>query len=43
MMYLICIMDVNHLRNREELLFDLKLVDNLVGSTFGKIDLAFNI
>ncbi|MCG8499825.1 MAG: DUF6036 family nucleotidyltransferase [Firmicutes bacterium] len=29
------------MRNREELLFDLKLVDNLVGSTFGKIDLAF--
>lgn len=29
------------LRDREELLFDLKLVDNLVGSTFGKTDLEF--
>lgn len=29
------------MRNRDELLFDLKLVDNLVGSTFGKTDMEF--
>lgn len=29
------------MRNREDLIFDLKLVDNLVGITFGKTDLEF--
>jgi|SRR5690554_2501990 len=29
------------MRSREDLLFDLKLVDNLVGITFGKADLEF--
>lgn len=29
------------MRDKDELLFDLKLVDNLVGSTFGKTDLEF--
>ena len=29
------------MRDREELLFDLKLVDNLVGVTFGKTELEF--
>ena len=29
------------MRERDELLFDLKLLDNLVGATFGKSDLEF--
>lgn len=29
------------MKQRDELLFDLKLVDNLAGVTFGKTDLEF--
>jgi len=37
----IAIRSTDALKNRDELFFDLKLVDNLVGVTFGRINLEF--